>query len=84
MDWVLVSEFFYTSFDVFNLSGPYEFHSFAKIAEEWCARDWEEVWTDYQMEKYPNAKVREGRSEIYIRNVILILRILYVICRNLV
>ncbi|GAA96344.1 uncharacterized protein L969DRAFT_95441 [Mixia osmundae IAM 14324] len=42
-----ISEYFYSTHDVWDKGGPYDFVEFEKNALQFCARDWKEIQADY-------------------------------------
>lgn len=58
-----VSEYWFSSHDVFGLGGAYDYVSFQRAAEEFCARPWSELEQGWKEGKFPK-QVDEGRLKM--------------------
>eukprot|EP00127_Corallochytrium_limacisporum_P007161 Clim_evm34s243 gene=Clim_evmTU34s243 len=60
-----ISEFWYTSWDVFHFTGPYDEDTFVKAAEAWCLRDWDALVEEYDAGLFPTAGRTRFRDQCF-------------------
>jgi Golgi apyrase len=48
-----VSEYWYSSQDIFHLGGEYTYQTFYEAAREFCAKDWPTIQSEFKSGKYP-------------------------------
>ena len=53
-EFVGVSEYWYSSHDVFDLGGSYDHKKFHQAADEFCASDWSQLEANFKAHKYPS------------------------------
>ncbi|SCV74109.1 BQ2448_6541 [Microbotryum intermedium] len=58
-----ISEYFYSTHDVWSLGGVYDYVEFEKNAIEYCARDWEDIMADHKSGKKWKQGVQLTRLE---------------------
>ena len=51
-----VSEFWYSSYDVFNLGGPYNFSSLLQASRDFCGSDWTTITSNHSKGAFPNVQ----------------------------
>jgi Golgi nucleoside diphosphatase len=47
-----VSEYWHTTHDVFDMGGSYDYATYSKQVEQFCARDWDSIVTDLKRHKW--------------------------------
>jgi Golgi apyrase len=52
-----VSEYWYSSQDIFELGGAYTYEKFYEAARLYCAKDWASIQSDYKRGKWPLVEV---------------------------
>jgi hypothetical protein len=52
-----VSEYWYSSQDIFQLGGAYTFEKFYESAKEFCAMDWPTIQSEFNRGKWPLVEV---------------------------
>lgn len=57
-----ISEYYYSAQDVFGLGGAYDYHTLSSAVEQYCTRDWSDILTDLQENKFPEG-VKQGKLE---------------------
>jgi Golgi apyrase len=43
-----VSEYWYSSEHIFGLGGVYDFEQYERAANEYCAREWDDIWDEFE------------------------------------
>lgn len=59
-----ISEYWYSSQDVFGLGDAYNYATFAQKADEFCGRDWQDIDNDFQSKGIYSSQVSLGRLEM--------------------
>eukprot|EP00039_Didymoeca_costata_P030295 m.28832 g.28832 ORF g.28832 m.28832 type:complete len:540 (-) comp8039_c0_seq1:239-1858(-) len=49
------SEFWYSLYDVYNISGNYNYESYRQTSKAFCARKWDDILQEYKAGLYPHA-----------------------------
>ncbi|ORY85704.1 nucleoside phosphatase GDA1/CD39 [Protomyces lactucae-debilis] len=57
-----ISEYYYSSQDVFGLGGAYDYHTLSNAVESFCSRSWHDIESDLDGGKYPEG-VKKGKLE---------------------
>ncbi|CAG8506948.1 2494_t:CDS:2, partial [Acaulospora morrowiae] len=58
-----ISEYWYTSNDVFGLGGPWDYHEFVEKAKGYCENDWNKIYSDFHEGKW-NSSIDLPRLEM--------------------
>ncbi|KAJ3092505.1 Golgi apyrase [Quaeritorhiza haematococci] len=54
-----VSEYWYTSSEIYNMGGPYDYARFRKAAESFCKMGWNEIMRNYERGRWPTVNGME-------------------------
>ncbi|KFD55364.1 hypothetical protein M514_03704 [Trichuris suis] len=64
-DFYGMSEYWYSTNDVLNLSGAYDHEVFEKSASDFCNLNWTSIWTLFRHKKFPNADIARIRTQCF-------------------
>ncbi|CAG8585706.1 16753_t:CDS:1 [Acaulospora colombiana] len=59
-----ISEYWYTSEDVFDLGGTWNYREFTKKAKSYCEEDWDKIYSDYHEGKWNSSSIDLPRLEM--------------------
>ena len=57
------SEFWYTTQDIFQMGGTYDYYQFSQAAQAFCSRQWSSIYGDWQNHQFPNADLERLKTE---------------------
>ncbi|CDW54398.1 GDA1 CD39 domain containing protein [Trichuris trichiura] len=64
-DFYGMSEYWYSTNDVLNLTGAYDHEVFEKSASDFCNLNWTSIWTLFRHKKFPNADIARIRTQCF-------------------